>query len=103
MADRIKLELIDDWRLFWRFTSLQLGAIGAALTGVLIAFPDAALYAWGILPADLKAVIPERYLPLIGVGVFVLSMFARLIKQRKPEPKGVNNNDDNTVATENEN
>lgn len=89
MTNRVKVELIDDWRLFWRFWSVRLGIIGTALTGILVAFPDAALYAWNILPSDLKAAIPERYVPLIGVGVFVLSLFARLVKQKRPDAKGV--------------
>ncbi|WQZ00332.1 holin [Escherichia phage Shy] len=92
MINRVKVELIDDWRLFWRFWSVRLGIIGTALTGVLVAFPDAALYAWNLLPSDLKAAIPEQYVPLIGVGVFVLSLVARLIKQQRPEPKGVTDN-----------
>ena len=43
--NKIKLELIEDWRNFWRFWSVRLGIIGSAITGVLIAFPDVALSA----------------------------------------------------------
>ena len=89
--NKIKLELIEDWRNFWRFWSVRLGIIGSAITGVLIAFPDVALSAWAMMPADLKAAIPERYMPLIGVVVFVASLIARAIKQTKLEPKGVEN------------
>ena len=89
--NKIKLELIEDWRNFWRFWSVRLGVIGSALTGFLIAFPDQALQAWALLPADLKSAIPERYMPLIGVGIFVASLIARAIKQTKLEPKGVEN------------
>ena len=82
-----KLELIEDWRKFWRFWSVRLGIIGSAITGVLIAFPDVALSAWAMMPADLKSAIPERYMPLIGVGIFVASLIARAIKQTKLEQK----------------
>ena len=85
--NKIKLELIEDWRNFWRFWSVRLGIIGSAITGVLIAFPDVALSAWAMMPADLKSVIPERYMPLIGVGIFVASLIARAIKQTKLEQK----------------
>ena len=44
-----------------------------------------------MMPADLKSAIPERYMPLIGVGIFVASLIARAIKQIKLEPKGVEN------------
>ena len=83
--NKIKLELIEDWRNFWRFWSVRLGIVGSAITGVLIAFPDVALSAWAMMPADLKSVIPERYMPLIGVGIFVASLVARAIKQSKLE------------------
>ena len=84
--NKIKLELIEDWRNFWRFWSVRLGVIGSALTGFLIAFPDQALQAWLLLPADLKAYLPERYMPLVGVAIFVLSLIARVIKQSKLQP-----------------
>ena len=85
--NKIKLELIEDWRNFWRFWSVRLGIVGSAVTGVLIAFPDVALSAWAMMPADLKSAFPERYMPLIGVGIFVASLIARAIKQTKLEPK----------------
>lgn len=77
--------LIDNWRQSWRFLSIQLGVIGTTIASVLIAFPDAALHAWALLPADLKALMPPQYTPLIGVAIFVISMLARLFKQRKLE------------------
>ena len=85
--NKIKLELIEDWRNFWRFWSVRLGIIGSAITGVLIAFPDVALSAWAMMPADLKSAIPEHYMPLIGVVIFVASLVARAIKQTKLEQK----------------
>ena len=85
--NKIKLELIEDWRNFWRFWSVRIGIIGSAITGVLIAFPDVALSAWAMMPADLKSAIPERYMPLIGVVIFVASLVARAIKQTKLEQK----------------
>ena len=85
--NRLKLELIEDWRNFWRFWSVRLGIVGSALTAALVAFPDVALSAWAMLPADLKAFLPERYMPLFGVAVFVLSMAARVVKQNKLQSK----------------
>lgn len=85
---KIKIQLIEDWRNFWRFWSVRLGVIGSALTGWLVAFPDQALQAWSLLPADLKAYLPEQYMPLVGVAIFVMSLIARAIKQTKLEPKG---------------
>lgn len=91
--NKLKLELIEDWRNFWRFWSVRLGVIGSALTGFLVVFPDQALQAWALLPADLKAYLPEKYMPLVGVAIFVLSMIARVIKQSKLQPKQGAEND----------
>lgn len=79
----VNLNLIPNWKHFWRFWSLRLGALGTVLTSLLIAFPDVALQAWNILPDDLKGFIPERFAPMLGVVIFVLSMFARVVKQNK--------------------
>jgi len=77
-----KLELVEDWRKYWRFWSVQLAAVGTVITGIFVAFPDAALSAWAILPHELKSSIPPQYMPLIGVVVFALSIVARLVKQK---------------------
>lgn len=78
-----KLEFIAEWKKVLKFWSVQLALLGGALTTLLITVPDAALYVWNMLPADLKALIPENYTPLIGVGIFALSVVARVIKQSK--------------------
>lgn len=87
----MKLKLVDDWKTWPRRWSVWLGTMGSALVTLLIAWPDAAITAWNLLPADLRALIPPKYTPLIGVGIFVLSMFAQMIKQQKLQPPGVSN------------
>lgn len=76
-----KPELIEDWRECWRFWSVRLAAVGTAITGLLVAFPDAALAAWAVMPVEFKDAIPPQYMPLVGVVVFALSIVARLIRQ----------------------
>ena len=44
------MKLIPEWRVAWKFWSVQLAALGTLVTGVLISFPDAALAAWALLP-----------------------------------------------------
>lgn len=78
----IKEVLKQDWRTFCRAFSFYLGLLGSAITGILVAFPDAALYAWNMLPADLKSTIPERYTPLIGMSIFVVSLAGRMVKRK---------------------
>lgn len=77
------MKLVDDWKDWWRWWSLRLAALGTAITSVMIAYPDAALSAWNILPEDIKATLPPDYIALIGVGIFACSMVARVVKQEK--------------------
>lgn len=82
-----KLQLISGWRSAWRFFSVQLALFGSLVCSLLVAFPDAMLYAWNMIPPDLKSAVPPRFLPLIGVALFVLSIFARIVKQPKAQAK----------------
>jgi hypothetical protein len=77
------VKLIDDFRCFTKFWSVRLAVIGSTLTAALIAFPEIALSVWTMMPGDLRSAFPEKYMPLIGVGIFVLSIIARAIKQER--------------------
>ena len=77
------MKLIPEWRVAWKFWSVQLAALGTLVTGVLISFPDAALAAWALLPADMKAFLPKEKMPIVGVAIFALSIVARMTNQRK--------------------
>lgn len=79
----MKLELIPTWRSFWRFWSVRFALLGSGLITFVTAFPDAALQAWLMLPQDLKQFLPPHYLQIVSVGLFFLSIVARLIKQQK--------------------
>lgn len=95
-----KLELIPTWRSFWRFWSIRLALLGTALTTFVTAAPDAALQAWALLPQDLKQFLPPHYLQIISVGLFFLSIVARLIKQPKvAEVHAKNNPTEGVVVT----
>lgn len=77
------MQLVPYWRSFWRLVSVQLTVVGTILTGWLIASPDAVLNAWLMLPADLKAVVPPKAIPLVSMSLFVLSVLARIVRQPK--------------------
>lgn len=77
------MKLVDDAKVWWKLWSIRLGALGTALTGLLIASPEAVLFAWNLLPQDLRAAIPPQYVPFIGVFIMGMSVVARLVKQEK--------------------
>lgn len=79
------MKLVEHWRLIFRQWSFWLGVIGTTLTSALLAFPDLALQVWVMMPDDLKATLPQRYTPFIGVSIFALGLFAKFVKQAKLE------------------
>jgi hypothetical protein len=77
------MQLIPTWRSFWRFWSVRFTFLGGALLTLVTTFPDAALQAWLMLPQDMKQYIPVHYLQIVSVGLLMLSIVARLVKQPK--------------------
>lgn len=78
-----RIKLIEEWRLAWKFWSIRLGFIGTALISVFTFWPESALYLWNAMPSEVKSIIPPQYVQIIGVVIFAMSMFARLVKQQK--------------------
>jgi hypothetical protein len=67
--------------------SVRFTTLGTALLAWIVASPDILLSAWNVLPAELKSIIPADYLLYITIGLFVLGIFSRVIKQEKiPQP-----------------
>ena len=81
----MKFEFIDEVQLFWKFWSLRLGAAGTVITSYLVLLPDSAINIWNAMPVAFQSVIPAKYMPMIGVVIFVLGMIARLLKQHRVE------------------
>lgn len=65
---RIRARLIDDWRQAWRFWSVRISVLGAAMSA-----------AWVSLPADTRAEIPGAQ--WIGLVLFASTIVARLVQQ----------------------
>lgn len=55
---------------------------GVGITAGLLAFPDAALQIWLSLPAEIKGVIPEDYVPFIGAVLTALSLGSKLLRKK---------------------
>lgn len=83
----MKLELVPYWRSFWRFWSVKFAMLGALIQTYFLAFPDAAMQAWNMLPPDLKSFVPPDYARGLVLLMFVLSMVSRIVYQPKMEPE----------------
>ncbi len=64
------MKFIENWRSVWRWYSVW-------FAGVIASMP----VAWGLLPPDLKASLPDEWMPWISVAIFVAFLVARVIKQ----------------------
>lgn len=80
------MKLVDNWKQAWRWWSVRLAAIGAAIAGTLIVAPESILQAWALLPADMQASI-EAYRGYIALAAFGLAIVARLVEQPKKGEK----------------
>jgi len=79
------MQLIENWRLAWRFWSVRLQAIGAALLTLSLAAPDYAIQAISLLPLDIRAGIAPEIIQYIALAAVIAGIAARYIKQQKLE------------------
>ena len=64
------MRLVDNARQAWRWFSVQAMALAVAIEG-----------AWLAIPADLKGRVPETWVDAATMGLLVLGIFGRLVKQ----------------------
>ena len=64
------MQLVDGWTKAYRWLSVQVFAIIAALP-----------FVWAELPPEVKAMIPPEYRPYIVSGLAVAGLLLRLKKQ----------------------
>lgn len=72
---------LENWRALWRAWSVQLAAIGAALTALLLANPEGLQAAWNAIPPEVRGVLPAQVAQWITLLLFVLVAVARVIRQ----------------------
>lgn len=77
------MKLIEGWKKSYKFLSVQIGLLGTLVMGFLTIFPDAIVFAWNLVPLELRNTIPPRLYMIIGVVLFVAAVLARLIHQPK--------------------
>lgn len=71
----MKIKLIPGWRKLRHALSVQIPALNLAM-----------LYAWSLLPGELKAVIPVSWLIGAAAVLIVLGVAGRMIDQQLGRP-----------------
>lgn len=77
------MQFIENARHWWRLWSIRLNAIGLSLLAWVQIDPVSALAVWNMMPHDVRAVLPQNIVTIVGLAFFALSMIARLVVQPK--------------------
>jgi hypothetical protein len=70
--DEQMIKPIENWKDSWKFSSVQLSAVGFTIMGVA----EAVNQAWISLPPDIQALVPMT--PTVGWILFGITMVSRL-------------------------
>ena len=66
--------LVNDWKRSWRWFSMNCMTLAAAIQG-----------AWIYVPDDMRATVPVWLVSAVTIGLLVLGVVGRLIKQKGAE------------------
>lgn len=75
------LEFVHHANLLFKTWSVWLASLGSAISAWVQSFPDSAMRAWQLLPPDVKAIIPQNYLGMIGAFMVAMAVIAQFIRQ----------------------
>lgn len=75
------MKLIPDWRQSWRLWSVRVQAAGATLMTFAAAWPSGAKDIWESIPADIRAMLPQRTALVIAAVLFIGGLAARHVQQ----------------------
>ena len=65
------MRIVTDWRTAWRWFSVQLLVVSAAVQGTMVAFPD-----------ELRDYLPDRLMHAIALALLGAAVLGRLINQK---------------------
>lgn len=80
MLDRLKAHLIDEWKSAWKLWSVQLNAAGVLLLSGATMLKETMEY----VPPAFVGALP--YAKGIALGLFVLGLVARILRQKPKAP-----------------
>ena len=66
------MKLVDNWKNIWKSLTVQVSAVGFAVTQLLFLMPS-----WDVIPQEVKAAIPPEHLPYVTGFFFVATIVAR--------------------------
>lgn len=82
MLQKLKIELIAEWRVAWKYMSVQFAALAVMFQTYLELMPGDAYLRWMALPPEIKSVFPEAWVQHIGLALMCFAGLSRFIKQK---------------------
>lgn len=80
----MKIELVSDVRSIWRYWSVRITSAALAFLAFVQGLPSVASQVWMVIPADLRARVPERTALAIVTIMAAASLIAQHVKQKGP-------------------
>jgi len=77
------MTLIRGWRTWWRWWSTWLSGASTIFL-FLPEITEHLIYAYSIIPMDIKSTFPDEWSRYIGAALGILAFISRFIRQRKP-------------------
>lgn len=74
-----------NWRDVVKRWSFWLSTAGTVVVSWAISAPETVLHVWLMMPDDLKAVLPPNFVKQFGIGLFIASNVAMILKQSRSE------------------
>jgi hypothetical protein len=79
--------LTDDWRRAWKWGSMRIAALGAAIYGAFIAWPGLALEVWNMIPQSVREYLPDN-MNRVGAFVVCLGVIVTRLHKKPEKPNG---------------
>lgn len=76
------------------YISVKWALICGFISSILLFWPDAALTIWLSLPDSIKSAIPEKYIPMVGLVIYIVTMVSRSYQQHKRTQRNEQNYSD---------
>lgn len=77
------MTLVKGWRTFLRWWSTWLVLIGSSAAAFAPQLSEALVYAWQIVPVDIKSTFPPEVVKWAGYAIALAGIPAKLVRQRK--------------------
>ncbi|MEN3753741.1 hypothetical protein ABC733_17210 [Mangrovibacter sp. SLW1] len=86
-----KIDFVGHAGVLHKTWSVRLNALAFTLGGCVMAFPDAVMHAWNVLPPDIKSTLPPNIMQYISYALIGASVLSQYVRQKSYHHPGISN------------